>query len=154
MKKILLGASIVFLLAAGCNKQVAPQNIPTSAVTQPSNEKLTITNPKGGEVWKIGTSQTIAWTSSKQSQETNKLVRISIIGERQKGCFKENGEMVCDKLNFYDLVKGIANTGSYTAMLGSEINPGKYVVSVWAYPGVGIVGGDIDETKTQIEIIN
>ena len=150
MKKYLLVLSVMVLLAVGCNKQSAMQLTDQTS----SDQKLAITYPKGGEVWKIGTSQTITWASSQESQSKNKLVKITIIGERQQGCVKEGGEIVCDKLNSYEIVKSVTNTGSQAITLSSDIKPGKYIVNVWTYSSVGAVGGDLDETKTRVEITN
>ncbi len=86
MKRILLGFGLVLLLAAGCNKtaQNTKNNSNTGAQNQntqqtnQANTEFKFVTPKGGEKWKSGTTQTIAWTGGGKYYATSLTLHYTI----------------------------------------------------------------------------
>ena len=126
-----------------------PPNLPPSVVcpigytctpisgTPPTNTSgLTLASPNGGEVWQLGSSRSITWSTA----DTGTVPGVSVYLTRNiSGCFNLPPGQACLMIldPEYTLASNVANTGSLQWTVGSQVGttvgtpmPGSYFVRI------------------------
>jgi len=116
------------MVVAGGNTDVWNRIVNTVANAPNSNTTITLTYPKGGEIWHVGDPVTIKWTSTNLPKDTP--VNIWIWSSN----FPAQGSASTGEPVFF--ITGISNTGSYKWTIPNSV-AGYSVISPQDTIGLG-----------------
>ena len=115
------------------------------SITENKTPFIKVLSPNGGEVWKVGSTQTIQWNT--QNIPLTDKIAIHIRKIRSPASSNEGQE--CDPIIFTEL----KNDGKEDWVI-SEYSEGNYIIEIVSYESIPITKSISDESDAYFQIVN